>query len=206
MWRATAPSPVWRALTNSIQLRSTHWTITMHPNRIPMVEYTGHPTQPLVSHHTRTDTSRAPIGHLGREAETRERFFMVHDAPLSCYSLMLSCSRRHLHHLGQRRGERPPPLLHGTDAGIGSRGGPWYGAIRATPSLPTQTGPAPPREDATRTSGRESRGSAGSPRRRRAARRARAARAAARRGRLAGRRVGGGRAGGRRARARRGSS
>ena len=51
------------------------------------------------------------------------------------------------------------------------------------------------------TSGRESRGSAGSPRRRRAARRARAARAAARRGRrLAGRRVGG-RAGGRRARA-----
>ncbi len=57
------------------------------------------------------------------------------------------------------------------------------------------------REDATRTSGRESRGSAGSPRRRRAARRARAARTAARRGRrLAGRRVGG-RAGGRRARA-----
>jgi hypothetical protein len=79
-------------------------------------------------------------------------------------------------------------------------GPPWYGALRATPSLPTQTGPAPPREDATRTSGRESRGSAGSPRRRRAARRARAARAAARRGRLAGRRVGG-RAGGRSARA-----
>ena len=40
---------------------------------------------------------------------------------------------------------------------------PWYGAIRATPSLPTQTGPVPPREDATRMSGRESRGSAGSP-------------------------------------------
>jgi hypothetical protein len=62
---------------------------------------------------------------------------------------MLICSRRHLHHLGQCR--RPPPLLHGTDAGKGSRGGPWYCAIRATPSLPTQTGPAPPREDATRT-------------------------------------------------------
>ena len=36
-------------------------------------------------------------------------------------------------------------------------GAPWYGAIRATPFLPTQTGPAPPREDATGTSGRESR-------------------------------------------------
>jgi hypothetical protein len=103
---------------------------------------------------------------------------------------MCSLVPRHLH---------LPPLLHGTDAGIGSRGGAWYGAIRATPSLPTQTGPAPTREDATGTSGRESRGSAGSPRRRRAASRARAARAAAARcGRLAGRRVGG-RAGGRRA-------
>ncbi len=60
--------------------------------------------------------------------------------------VLLMCSllcRHHLHHVGQRR--RPPPLLHGTDAGIGSRGGAWYGAIRATPS-----GPAPPREDATR--------------------------------------------------------
>ncbi len=33
----------------------------------------------------------------------------------------------------------------------------WYGAIHATPFLPTQTGPAPPCEDATGTSGRESR-------------------------------------------------
>jgi hypothetical protein len=78
---------------------------------------------------------------------------------LSCYWLMLSCSRRHLHP-GQRRRppERPPPLLHTAQMqASGSRGPPWHGAIRATPFLPTQTGPAPPREDATRTSGRESR-------------------------------------------------
>ena len=82
---------------------------------------------------------------------------------LSCYWLMLSYAPSSpAPSLGQcrRPPERPrPPLLHGTDAGIGSRGPPWHGAIRATPSLSTQTGPAPPREDATRTSGRESRGS-----------------------------------------------
>ena len=50
---------------------------------------------------------------------------------------------------------------HGTDAGKGSRGGPmaWRHPRNSFPSH-TQTGPAPPREDATRTSGRESRGSA----------------------------------------------
>ena len=80
---------------------------------------------------------------------------MVHDA-LSCYWLMLSCAVV-ICTSWASVGERPPPLLHGTDAGIGSRGPPWYGAIRATSSLPIQTGPAPPREDDTRTSGRESR-------------------------------------------------
>jgi hypothetical protein len=73
---------------------------------------------------------------------------------------------------------------------------PWrYGAIRATPSLPTQTGPAPPREDATRTSGV-----------RVAAARARHAGAGPQEGRgpharPPRRAEGGGRAGGRRARA-----
>jgi hypothetical protein len=126
--------------------------------------------------------------------EKRERFFMVHDVPVrSCYLLLLSCAVVTCT-IWASIGERLPSVLHGTDAGIGSRGAPWYGAIRATPSLPTQTGPAPPREDATCTSGRESRGSAGSPRRRQAAHRARDARAAARPGRrLAGRRVGGAR-------------
>jgi hypothetical protein len=63
-------------------------------------------------------------------------------------SCALLC-RDHLHHLGQRR--RPPPLLHGTDAGIGSRGPPMVRRHPRTPSLSTQTGPAPPREDATGT-------------------------------------------------------
>jgi hypothetical protein len=86
-------------------------------------------------------------------------------------------------------------------SGIGSRGAPLYGAIRATPSLPTQTGPAPPREDATRTrAGVRVAAAWARHAGARAARGARDARAAARRGRLAGRRVGGG-AGGRRARA-----
>ncbi len=107
--------------------------------------------------------------------------------------------RRHLLHLwasvsGRLSGRHPCSRCR-----YRHRGPPWYGAIRATPFLPTQTAPAPPREDATGTSGRESRCSAGSPRRRRAASRARAARPAARRGRLAGRRVGGAREGGGRA-------
>jgi hypothetical protein len=114
-------------------------------------------------------------------------------------SCALLC-RDHLHHLGQRR--RPPPLLHSTDAGLGSPGPPM---VRRHPrnSFPFHSDRtcAATRGRHGHTSGRESRGSAGSSRRRRAARRARAARAAARRGRLAGRRVGGGRAGGRRARA-----
>ncbi len=82
--------------------------------------------------------------------EKRERFFMVHDVPVrSCYLLLLSCAVVTCT-IWASIGERLPPVLHGTDASIGSRGPPWHGAIRATPSLPTQTGPAPPREDATR--------------------------------------------------------
>jgi hypothetical protein len=125
---------------------------------------------------------------------------MVHDAPfmLLAHALM---RRRHLRHLGQCRRAAATLAPHGTDAGIGSRGGHGTAPSAQLLPFPLRTGPAPPREDATGTSGRESRGSAGSSRRRQAARRARDARAAARRGRrLAGRRVGG-RAGGRRARA-----
>jgi hypothetical protein len=101
---------------------------------------------------------------------------------------VVTCTRASV---GGRRSGRHPCSTAQMQAS-GSRGPPWHGAIRATPFLPTHTGPAPPHEDATCTSGRESRGSAGSPRPRRAASRARAARAAARRGRLAGWRVYGG--------------
>jgi hypothetical protein len=127
----------------------------------------------------------------------------------TCSRHMLTC-RRHLHctctiwaSVGGRLSAAAATLApHGTDAGIGSRGVP---LVRRPPrhSFPSHSDRtcAATRGRHARTSGRESRGSAGSPRQRLAARRARAARAAARRGRLAGRRVGGGRAGGRRVRA-----
>jgi hypothetical protein len=49
---------------------------------------------------------------------------MVHDVPVrSCYLLMLSCAVVTCT-IWASIGERPPPVLHGTDAGIGSRGPP----------------------------------------------------------------------------------
>ena len=94
-----------------------------------------------------------------------------------------SCShmrRHHLHHLGQRR--RPPhPCSTRHRCRYRLPGSPM---ARRHPrnSFPSHSDRtcAATRGRHARTSGRESRGSAGSPRRRRAARRARAARAAAR--------------------------
>ncbi len=89
--RATAPLPVWRAgdkILFSYVLQCSMDT-TMHP-RIPIVvastpQVTGHPTQPLVSHHTGGQT---PAAHL-QGAETRQRF--LHCPRCSCHVIGL-CS------------------------------------------------------------------------------------------------------------------
>ncbi len=107
--------------------------ITFDLVRRPIYDTSHHP---MVVHRARVSHRTTPPAQLLR-FETREEYqyssWSRRCSVMLRYWLMLSCSRRHLHHLGQRQRppERPPPLLYTAQMQVQV---PWAPKVQTAPA------------------------------------------------------------------------